>query len=67
MGWVLFFYVVSYLIGIWVLYVVVKAAVRNGIGEADELRERRAFRRPASSDLGQRIAESRRKVPDADV
>lgn len=59
--------VLFWVVTVWVFYMVIKAAVRNGILEADKAREARLRRASdpsaAPGALTRAVAESQRKVP----
>jgi hypothetical protein len=65
----MFFAVALWLISVWVFYMIIKAAVRNGILEADAERKKIARYGKAETfakqvELDRRIAESREAFPD---
>lgn len=69
---VVLFTVVLWVLCAWVFYMIVKAAVRNGMLEADEIREgrrRRNSQRPYANlthdEIKARIAEHEGREPDA--
>jgi hypothetical protein len=65
----MFFVVGLWIVSAWVFYMIVKAAVRNGILEADAERARKARYPEAATfakqvELERRLAESRAAFPD---
>ena len=63
------FFVGLWIVSAWVFYMIVKAAVRNGILEADAERARKARYPEAATfakqvELERRLAESRAAFPD---
>jgi hypothetical protein len=58
----LVFMIVLWVLSAWVFYMIVKAAVRNGILEADAARARLATQRDGA--LSRAVSESKRALPD---